>query len=30
MYEVRASANFDAAHYLRDYHGPCAHMHGHT
>lgn len=30
MYEIKVNAHFDAAHYLRDYEGPCAHMHGHT
>ncbi|MDY6795001.1 MAG: 6-carboxytetrahydropterin synthase QueD [Actinomycetota bacterium] len=30
MYEIRARVNFDAAHYLRDYQGPCTRMHGHT
>jgi 6-pyruvoyltetrahydropterin/6-carboxytetrahydropterin synthase len=30
VYEIKANAHFDAAHYLRDYEGPCARMHGHT
>jgi 6-pyruvoyltetrahydropterin/6-carboxytetrahydropterin synthase len=30
MFEIKASASFDAAHFLRDYQGPCARMHGHT
>ena len=30
MYEIKAGAHFDAAHYLRDYQGPCSRMHGHT
>lgn len=30
MYEIRVAGNFDAAHYLRGYKGPCAAMHGHT
>ena len=29
-YEIRVSAHFDAAHWLRDYEGPCTRMHGHT
>jgi len=30
LYEIKVSAHFDAAHFLRDYEGPCARMHGHT
>jgi len=30
MYTVRVSRQFDAAHYLRDYEGKCAQLHGHT
>jgi 6-pyruvoyltetrahydropterin/6-carboxytetrahydropterin synthase len=30
VFEIKVSAHFDAAHYLRDYEGPCARMHGHT
>ena len=30
MYEIQVGAHFDAAHYLRDYQGPCSRMHGHT
>ena len=30
MYEIKVGAHFDAAHYLRDYRGPCSRMHGHT
>ncbi len=30
VYEIRASAHFDAAHRLLDYDGPCARMHGHS
>ena len=30
MYEIKVKAHFDAAHYLLDYEGPCANMHGHT
>jgi 6-pyruvoyltetrahydropterin/6-carboxytetrahydropterin synthase len=30
MYEIRATVNFDAAHFLRNYIGPCAKMHGHS
>jgi len=30
IFEIRASAHFDAAHLLRDYEGPCARMHGHS
>ncbi len=29
MYEISASAHFDAAHYLRGYKGKCANVHGH-
>jgi 6-pyruvoyltetrahydropterin/6-carboxytetrahydropterin synthase len=30
VYEIRAKADFNAAHFLRDYEGPCARMHGHS
>ena len=30
MYEVRVEADFAAAHFLRDYHGKCEHLHGHN
>ncbi len=30
IFEISASAHFDAAHLLRDYEGPCARMHGHS
>lgn len=30
MYEIKVSTRFDAAHFLRNYEGPCARMHGHT
>ncbi len=30
MYEIRVKGNFDSAHFLRDYKGRCARMHGHT
>jgi len=29
MYELTVSGHFDAAHYLKDYIGKCAHIHGH-
>ncbi len=29
MYELEASAAFDAAHFLTDYHGKCENLHGH-
>lgn len=29
MYEVTTEKSFDAAHYLRDYKGKCANLHGH-
>lgn len=29
MYQVTVKQHFDAAHYLRDYHGRCENMHGH-
>ena len=29
MYRVSVEGHFDAAHYLRDYHGKCENMHGH-
>lgn len=30
MFEIRKSAEFAAAHALRDYNGPCARNHGHN
>ena len=30
MFEVRVSADFAAAHFLRDYHGKCENLHGHN
>ena len=30
MYELVVKSRFAAAHFLRDYDGPCAQMHGHT
>ena len=30
MYEIQKSAEFSAAHALRDYEGPCARNHGHN
>ena len=30
MYEVRVTADFAAAHFLRDYHGKCERLHGHN
>lgn len=29
MYELRAQAHFDAAHFLAHYHGKCENLHGH-
>lgn len=29
MFEITAGAHFDAAHFLRDYPGKCANLHGH-
>jgi 6-pyruvoyltetrahydropterin/6-carboxytetrahydropterin synthase len=29
MYEISVEKHFDAAHYLRDYHGKCENLHGH-
>lgn len=29
-YILTVSVDFDAAHYLRDYDGPCGNLHGHT
>ncbi|MCR4610713.1 MAG: 6-carboxytetrahydropterin synthase QueD [Lachnospiraceae bacterium] len=29
MYYLRTEANFDAAHFLKDYDGKCANIHGH-
>lgn len=30
MYEIKTSASFDSAHFLRGYNGKCANIHGHT
>lgn len=30
MFEVRVTADFAAAHFLRDYHGKCENLHGHN
>lgn len=30
MYILRISKKFDAAHYLKNYQGKCANLHGHT
>ena len=30
MYELTVDTHFDAAHFLRDYIGDCARLHGHT
>lgn len=30
MYEVRVTADFAAAHFLRDYNGKCENLHGHN
>ncbi|MFX4260681.1 6-carboxytetrahydropterin synthase QueD [Pelotomaculum propionicicum] len=30
MYEITVRTRFAAAHYLKDYDGPCARLHGHT
>jgi 6-pyruvoyltetrahydropterin/6-carboxytetrahydropterin synthase len=30
VFEVSAKAHFAAAHWLRDYNGPCSSMHGHS
>ncbi|MBC7288562.1 MAG: 6-carboxytetrahydropterin synthase QueD [Armatimonadetes bacterium] len=30
MYEVAVTREFSAAHYLRDYSGPCERLHGHN
>ncbi|MBR1404234.1 MAG: 6-carboxytetrahydropterin synthase QueD [Treponema sp.] len=30
MFQVRVTADFAAAHFLRDYHGKCEHLHGHN
>lgn len=30
VFEIKVRAHFDAAHYLREYDGPCSRMHGHT
>lgn len=29
MYQLTVKQHFDAAHYLRDYHGRCENLHGH-
>lgn len=29
MYQVSVESHFDAAHYLRNYHGRCENLHGH-
>jgi len=29
MYQISVEQHFDAAHYLRDYHGKCENLHGH-
>jgi 6-pyruvoyltetrahydropterin/6-carboxytetrahydropterin synthase len=29
MYQVSVESHFDAAHFLRDYHGKCENLHGH-
>jgi 6-pyruvoyltetrahydropterin/6-carboxytetrahydropterin synthase len=29
MFEVSVESHFDAAHFLRDYHGKCENLHGH-
>lgn len=30
MYELTVRSHFDAAHFLKNYQGKCAHIHGHT
>ena len=30
MFEVRVTADFSAAHFLRDYNGKCENLHGHN
>jgi 6-pyruvoyltetrahydropterin/6-carboxytetrahydropterin synthase len=30
MYEITTEASFSAAHYLKDYNGPCENLHGHN
>lgn len=30
MFEVRVTADFSAAHFLKDYHGKCENLHGHN
>lgn len=30
MFEINAAVYFDGAHFLRDYQGKCANIHGHT
>ena len=30
MFQVRVTADFAAAHFLRDYHGKCENLHGHN
>lgn len=29
MYEISVESHFDAAHFLREYHGKCENLHGH-
>lgn len=29
MYSIKTSASFDSAHFLKDYNGKCANIHGH-
>jgi len=29
MFEISVESHFDAAHYLREYHGKCENLHGH-
>ena len=29
MYKISVEQHFDAAHFLRDYHGKCENLHGH-
>lgn len=30
MYYIKTTASFDSAHFLKDYNGKCANLHGHT
>jgi 6-pyruvoyltetrahydropterin/6-carboxytetrahydropterin synthase len=30
MFEITTETSFSAAHFLRDYHGPCENLHGHN